>query len=183
MSSCRLASIALANFPSCLLGVCLSALPTATRSHSSRTRSTRSTTFPLLRPTKLRPTKLWHTITTLITAPLTRWYASLVAPKPHDLSTAALSASSLLTAFAAASLPPNGRLNPVQKQRLDAALVALLAIRANVSERYDVQGEDLTVDAGCVICYAEVVDTVLMPCRHMVVCAVGCFSGSICLGC
>lgn len=36
-----------------------------------------------------------------------------------------------------------------------------------------VEGNEMMVDAACVICYAEVVDTVLMPCRHMVVCGVG----------
>ncbi|KAL0638679.1 hypothetical protein Q9L58_002257 [Maublancomyces gigas] len=135
-------------------------IPCPTRTHSYRTR-------PTISPPSLRPTKFRQTITAHIRVPLTRWYTSIFTP--HGLSTAALSASSLLTAFATTSLPPDGRFSPLQKQRLDAALVALLTIRANVSGRYNVQGEELTVDAGCVICYAEVVDTVLMPCSHMVV--------------
>lgn len=37
----------------------------------------------------------------------------------------------------------------------------------------DVTAGELVTDAGCVVCYEEVVETVLMPCRHMVVCKVG----------
>lgn len=130
-----------------------------------------ATSAPLPLPTKLR-----KIVTTFIKAPLARWYAFL-APQPHDLSSAALSASSLLTTFAAASLASGRRFNLTEQQRLDAALTALLRIRANVSEQYPVQSEELTVDAGCIVCFVEVVDMVLMPCRHMIACAVGHFSG------
>lgn len=34
------------------------------------------------------------------------------------------------------------------------------------------KSEEMMVDAGCIICCAELVDIVLMPCRHMVVCEV-----------
>ncbi|KAL0634984.1 hypothetical protein Q9L58_006102 [Maublancomyces gigas] len=32
--------------------------------------------------------------------------------------------------------------------------------------------DELTVNAGCIICFSELVDTVFMPCRHMIACAV-----------
>lgn len=32
--------------------------------------------------------------------------------------------------------------------------------------------EEMTANVGCIICFAEVVDTLLMPCRHLVLCGV-----------
>lgn len=111
---------------------------------------------------------------TFLAKTLYRWYTSLLGPRPHDLTTAALSASTLLSTFAASAAGSNGA---AQKQRLNAALVELLAIRAKVRARDGEAGmrvlsDEMTIDAGCIICCAEVVDTVLMPCRHMVVCGV-----------
>lgn len=34
------------------------------------------------------------------------------------------------------------------------------------------RNEDLTVDAGCIICYSKIADTVLLPCHHLVLCSV-----------
>lgn len=34
------------------------------------------------------------------------------------------------------------------------------------------ENDDLAVDAGCIICFSEVADTVLVPCHHLVLCAV-----------
>lgn len=34
------------------------------------------------------------------------------------------------------------------------------------------EGEDLKVDSGCIICYSQIADTVLMPCKHLVLCDV-----------
>lgn len=84
----------------------------------------------------------------------------------------------MLSEFAASAPAPNGRFSAAQKRRLNTALAQLLAIRAKViaregDEGMRVRSDEMMVDAECVICCAEVVDTVLMPCRHMVVCGVG----------
>ncbi|KAL0631514.1 hypothetical protein Q9L58_009622 [Maublancomyces gigas] len=114
-----------------------------------------------------------------LTAPLHRWYTTLPAPPSHDLAAAAQSASTLLSSFATTALASSGRFPTAQKQRLNAALAALLAIRATVYARYGaggmlVKSEEMMVDAGCIICCAELVNIVLMPCRHMVVCETCC---------
>lgn len=83
----------------------------------------------------------------------------------------------MLSSFASVPLGPNGTVDNEQKQRLNVALLALLSIRETIRDRSGAGGmhiasDELTVDAGCIVCCAEVVDTVLMPCRHMVVCMV-----------
>lgn len=35
-----------------------------------------------------------------------------------------------------------------------------------------VENDDLSIDAGCIVCYSEVADTVLLPCHHLVLCSV-----------
>lgn len=119
-------------------------------------------------------------VKSIFSSPLTclkDWYDSLLAPHTHDLAPAASSVVSLLLQFGASAPANNGRFSAAQKQVLDAALAGLSAIAEKVRARDGggvalVQREELTVDAGCVICFAEVVDTVMMPCRHMVVCGV-----------
>lgn len=113
-----------------------------------------------------------------LTTTLVIWYTSLHAPHPHDLAPAALSASALLSSFASAALGFSGTVDDEQVQRLNAALQALLSIRASIGDRFggsgmDITSEELMVDAGCIICCAEVVDFLLMPCRHMILCGVG----------
>lgn len=35
------------------------------------------------------------------------------------------------------------------------------------------------VSAGCIVCFGEVVDTLLLPCRHLVLCAVSARCGGV----
>ncbi|KAL0634517.1 hypothetical protein Q9L58_006535 [Maublancomyces gigas] len=37
-----------------------------------------------------------------------------------------------------------------------------------------VENDDLSIDAGCIVCYSEVADTVLLPCHHLVLCSFCC---------
>lgn len=38
--------------------------------------------------------------------------------------------------------------------------------------------DDLSIDAGCIVCYSEVADTVLLPCHHLVLCSVRILTGA-----
>lgn len=105
-------------------------------------------------------------------------YDTPVLAAAHDLAPAASSAASLLSSFAASALTSNGPLHIAQKERLNDALAALVAVRVAFIERFgpevmDPMDNELMVNAGCVVCFAQIVEIVLMPCRHMVVCAVG----------
>lgn len=92
----------------------------------------------------------------------------------HRYSGTALSAASLLTDFASSPLAPDGRFSAAQKHTLHAALVGVLVIRARAwaPDGLPLTEDELMVDAGCVVCCTDVVDVLLMPCRHMVVCEV-----------
>lgn len=130
-------------------------------------------------PTLRRPTiprRFLPRIQTFLSSPITsllRWYDHR-SPDAHDLTGIALSASALLSDFATSPPSPDGRFTTAHKRWLHAALVGVFIILENVRIRNgDADlGSGLTVDAGCVVCCEEVVDMVLMPCRHMVVCGV-----------
>lgn len=44
--------------------------------------------------------------------------------------------------------------------------------RGSIAAQKRPQNSDFTVDAGCIICYCEFADTVLLPCHHLVLCSV-----------
>lgn len=109
---------------------------------------------------------------------LQKWYDPR-SPATHEFTATARSASSLLIRFAASPHASDGRFTAAQQQWLSDALVGALAIQWHVTTRDGdtanrVLGEELTVYAGCVVCFREVVDVVLIPCRHMLVCEVSC---------
>lgn len=115
-----------------------------------------------------------HTVQRFLSSPITSLLAWYNPPLPdvHRYSGTALSAASLLTGLAFSPLAPDGRFSAAQKHTLHAALVGVLVIRARAWARdgLPLTGDELIVDAGCVVCCTEVVDVLLMPCRHMVVC-------------
>lgn len=182
----------IADIPSCILAaytrtrICISPPPVVSIPLTRRRDSTlffppAATTSPAPQP---RQRTERHFILSPILTPHHRSRTTTPTPRTaaplHDLAPAAQSASSLLSSFAVTALAETDTSrHSTQKKRLNMALLAVLSVRAGMRERYGAAGMhvksgDLVVDAGCVVCCAEVVDTVLMPCRHMVVCRVGC---------
>lgn len=131
---------------------------------------------PTTIPCFSRFTATLHNIRRFLSSPIRALLAWYDSPQPdvHRYSGTALSAASLLTGFASSPLAPDGRFSAAQKHTLHAALVGVLVIRARAWARdgLPLTGDELMVDAGCVVCCTEIVDVLLMPCRHMVVCEV-----------
>lgn len=48
----------------------------------------------------------------------------------------------------------------------------ILALSQNGAAQKRAEKDDLTVDPECIICFSEAADTVLVPCHHLVLCAV-----------
>lgn len=106
-----------------------------------------------------------------------------------NLGETARHASRLLEAFSASSTPPMaGSLSSTQQRLLAAALSSILAITPGHRTDGAPQTNPLPLpvdlamrpDATCVVCYERLANTVLVPCWHLVLCAV-CF-GLSCRG-
>ncbi|KAL0636941.1 hypothetical protein Q9L58_004044 [Maublancomyces gigas] len=118
-----------------------------------------------------------------------RPYTSLTAPDPSNILGTAIHASNLLVSFSRAwPFPVPAAITAVQRGQLTAALTSILTITrevrvhdSGVGERLSALpvGDDLALvlDSACIVCYACVADTVLVPCWHLMLCAV-CVSSS-----
>lgn len=104
------------------------------------------------------------------------------AAEPNPLATAAEEASVLLDIFSQVSPSIDGRFSEEHKQLVHNAFGRMLNIQKGLRTQDAQNGsvgdwpeglDELSVNAGCVICFSEVVDTLLMPCRHLVLCGVG----------
>lgn len=102
-------------------------------------------------------------------------------PNRADLVETARHTARLLDAFTHAVSPPiPGDITPVQQRLLTTAVTSTLAIarayRVHAAVQSDVMlslvDDALRPDAACVVCYGRVVDMVLMPCSHLVLCEV-----------
>lgn len=115
------------------------------------------------------------------------WDTNLIllstVPDPNSLVETASHASRLLDAFSTGATPPvTGALSTTQQQLLSTALTTILQITDNPNAHADavVQTDplpppvDVTMrpDATCVVCFVRLVDTVLVPCWHLVLCEV-----------
>lgn len=116
-------------------------------------------------------------------------FTSLTAPDPSNILRTALHASHLLVSFSRARpTPVPAAITGVQRAQLTAALMSILTITREVRVHDSGIGgrlgalpvaDDvaLVLDSACIVCYARVADTVLVPCWHLMLCAV-CVSSS-----
>lgn len=100
---------------------------------------------------------------------------------PSRLAVAAEEASLLLELFHK-TMPDNDDIGDEHRQMIDNALRGILGIHKELRLQQaqsngpveprleDIEGTN--VDAGCIICYSEIADTVLFPCKHLAICAV-----------
>lgn len=107
-----------------------------------------------------------------------------IVPDPSNVGETARHASRLLDAFTTDAIPPMaGALSAIQQRLLSTALTTILSITQD--SRVDTAAQtdplppppvpvdvSLRPDAACVVCLERVVDTVLVPCWHLVLCAV-----------
>lgn len=96
---------------------------------------------------------------------------------PSDIAETARHASRLLDAFS--NSDTNGDLSSTQQRLLSTARTAILALThasVDTAAQTDPLPPPVDVsmrpDATCVVCFARVVDTVLVPCWHLVLCGV-----------
>lgn len=116
---------------------------------------------------------------------------SLTAPNPSNIIETALHASRLLVAFSRAwPAPVAASITAVQRGQLTTALTSILTITREVRVHDSSVGEPLhplpvaddvafVVDSACIVCYARVADTLLVPCNHLMLCGVCVFSTEI----
>jgi hypothetical protein len=57
-------------------------------------------------------------------------------------------------------------------QMIDNALAGVLQIQKGFQARSGEHTDEMKMDVGCIVCYNEVADTVLVPCGHLVLCSV-----------
>lgn len=91
----------------------------------------------------------------------------------NDLSRRAEDASVLLELFAKSS----PRTDPEYRSMMDSVLENVVDIHRQLritSPRAgdEAEVEDTKVESGCIVCYSRIADTVLMPCKHLVLCDV-----------
>lgn len=119
----------------------------------------------------------------------------VAGPSFDDLGATADFASLLLDVFSRVKPVDDNQLTAVHTQLVTKALVAVLELTKHV-RRLDAaagRADDgmrplplpddpaLSVNAACVVCYAAVADRLLMPCRHLALCAVCiCVPGPAC---
>lgn len=116
-----------------------------------------------------------------LSADIDPWDTDLIllseVPDRSNLLETARHTARLLDAFSNAAYPPvPGAMTAVQERLLTTALTSILAIaqefHVNATMESDADEVALRPDAACVVCYVRVVDTVLTPCSHLVLCAV-----------
>lgn len=104
-------------------------------------------------------------------------------PNPSKIGRAAEHAALLLDVFGRVKPVDDTHLTPVQKGLVTKALssvleitqeMQLLAVQADGPlERLPVAVDpELSVDLGCVVCYARISNMLLMPCCHLALCDV-----------
>lgn len=104
-------------------------------------------------------------------------------PDRNDLLESARHTSRLLEAFANAGSPDS--ISNVQHRLLTTAVTTILSISREVRVQSALGGDTLHTlpgmdedllkpDSPCIVCYDRIADTVLVPCCHLVLCAV-CF--------
>lgn len=116
--------------------------------------------------------------------------APVVAPPPAKLSQEELcklaeDASVLLELYS--KTPPDATPD-VAQQLIHSAFAGVAKLNrhhrvltsGSTAAQKRPENDDFTVDAGCIICYSEFADTVLLPCHHLVLCAVSLFPSFCC---
>lgn len=99
--------------------------------------------------------------------------------KPTSIGQVAEDASVLLEIFSRTKPKDDSEIDQEHKQMIDDAFNHILQIK----ERFRIMAieskmpptlasDDMKVDAGCIICYSYIADTVLMPCKHLALCTV-----------
>lgn len=90
-----------------------------------------------------------------------------VVPSPVSLNELAESSSILLELFSQGS-HDNDEVSDEHHALLANATASVLTINARIRR----MRENVVPEPDCIVCYAEKADTVFMPCKHLVVCAV-----------
>lgn len=103
-------------------------------------------------------------------------YVREPAPRLTNIGRVAEDASVLLELFSR-TIPENDRkIDDEHKQMINDAFNHILKIkkefRMMTTEGIEPESDDMKVDAGCIICYSYIADTVLMPCKHLALCTV-----------
>lgn len=106
-------------------------------------------------------------------------YVREPAPRLTNIGRVAEDASVLLELFSR-TIPENGRkIDNEHKQMINDAFDHILKIKKEFRvmtteglEPLTPESDDMKVDAGCIICYSYIADTVLMPCKHLALCTV-----------
>lgn len=106
-------------------------------------------------------------------------------PSSLDLAQIAEDASILLELFSKTKPNNNEEIGDEHKQMIDNAFESILKIRkefrvmaARKNESLEslqppaLETEGTKVESECIICYDQIADTVLMPCKHLVLCIV-----------
>lgn len=108
----------------------------------------------------------WETWDT--TAPVVTSTTSL------DIAQAAEDASVLLELFSKTAPRNSNAIDDEHKQMIENAFESILRIRREfrVTAAARVPVEEAKADPECIICYDNIADTVLMPCKHLVLCMV-----------
>lgn len=108
----------------------------------------------------------WETWDT--TAPAATSTASL------DIAQAAEDASVLLELFSKTAPRNSDAIDDEHKQMIENAFESILRIRREfrVTAAARMPVEEAKADPECIICYDNIADTVLMPCKHLVLCMV-----------
>lgn len=99
--------------------------------------------------------------------------------KPTSIRQVAEDASVLLEIFSRTKPKDDSEIDQEHKQMIDDAFNHILQIKEKFrimaiesKEPPALASDDMKVDAGCIICYNYIADTVLMPCKHLALCTV-----------
>lgn len=92
-------------------------------------------------------------------------------------------ASVLLELFSRLSNSGDGWAGAVQKEIFHDAFTSLLAIQkefrvraaweSQIIKPLVLESDEFKVDSGCIICFSNIADTVVIPCGHLALCSVG----------
>lgn len=103
------------------------------------------------------------------------WDAAIpaAAAASLDLAQAAEDASVLLELFSKTAPRSKDAISDEHKQMIENAFESILGIRREFRVMAaQTPVEEAKVDPECIICYDNIADTVLLPCKHLVLCTV-----------